>query len=70
MQVDDTWRLVQNMIVDRSDVESNGAQLLHDRRKFVLQENQIAHNYRIVVIATECRPGAERKSRLNLDPSN
>ena len=70
MHVDDTWGFIQNMIVDGGDVESRGAQLLHDWREFVLQENQVAHDHCVVVASSERRPGAECQSWLNLDPGN
>ena len=70
MHVDDTRGFIQNMIVDGGDVESRSAQLLHDRREFVLQENQVAHDHGFVVVPSERRPGAECQSWLNLDAGN
>src|SRR5258705_6155392 len=70
MHVDDTWHLVQNVIVDGGDVKSRGAQLLHDRREFVLQENQVAHDHRVIVIPGERCPGAKCQSWLKVDDAN
>ena len=70
MHVNDRRRLNQKVIVNGGDFETRCTQAFHDRREFVLQENQVTHNCRVVVIPTERGPRAECESRLNLDPGN
>src|SRR6476469_2255268 len=70
MHVNDTRGFIQHMIVNGSEVESCGSQLLHDWREFVLQENEVAHDHGGIVVAGERRPRAECESWLYLQASN
>ena len=66
MHVNDPRRLIQNVIVDCGDVESPRTQLFHDRGDLAFQE-RVAHDYRVVVISTECGPGQCESHVYRLD---
>ncbi len=52
------------------NLKTCGTQFLHHRVQFVLQQDQIAHDHRLVVRPRECRPGTERQARLDRQSVN
>jgi len=67
VHVHDVRRLVEQVIVQRSDVYSGIHKLLHDRPDFAIGEDEIAHDIAVITHRLKGGPGTQRKSRFDFD---
>jgi hypothetical protein len=63
-------RFPDEMVVHRGNFKARGTQFFHDRVQLVLQQNQVAHEHRLVVRPRERSPGTKRQSRLDRQSVN
>ena len=60
------WRLVQNVVVERRDLQAVFLQGQHNRRNFVFRQYQIAHHHRVLARAAEGEPRPQGECRFHL----
>ena len=67
VHVHDVRRHLVEMIVDGGDLEPSGEQAGHDRRHFLVEQDEVAHDHGLVAHLLEGRVGPEREPRLDRD---